>query len=123
MVALSSGLLGIEPGTAAFNLEAFSYSIWGMALNNLGWLVVVLITVHKMTGIVDKLYAKYNPKWIKLFMGGTIIGLFAYLLSNTFVAKMIVGDFAPIVACLVAAGAMIVINKLFIPFISPLTII
>ncbi len=112
IVALSSGLLGIEPGTAAFNLEAFSYSIWGMALNDLGWLVVVLVTIHKMTGIVDKLYTKYNPKWIKLFMGGTIIGLFAYLVSNTFVGKAITGDYAPIVACLVAAATMIIINKL-----------
>lgn len=113
IVALSSGLLGITPGTTAFNLEAFSYSIWGMALNNLGWLVVVLITINKMTGIVDKLYTKYNPKWIKLFMSGTIIGLFAYLVSNTFVGQAINGDYAPIAACLIAAATMIIINKLF----------
>lgn len=113
IVALSSGLLGIEPGTEAFNLDAFSFSIWGMALNNLGWLLVVLLSIHKMTGIVDKLYTKYNPKWIKLLMGGTIIGLFAYLVSNSVVAKAITGDFAPIVACLIAAATMIIINKLF----------
>lgn len=86
-VSLASEAVGVTPRTSSFGAEAFAYSLWGMTLNNLGWLLVVLITTHKMSGIVDKLYTKYNPKWIKLLMGGTIIGLFAYLLSNQAGAK------------------------------------
>lgn len=113
MVALSSGILGIEPGTAAFNIDAFIYSIWGMALNNLGWLLISLISIHKMTGIVDKLYTKYNPKWIKLLMAGTMLGLFAYLVSSAVVSKAMTGDYAAIVASLIAAATMVIINRLF----------
>ena len=116
MVSLASGLVGGEPGTASFGVEAFTYSIWGMALNNLGWLLVVLIFTHRMSGIVDKLYSKYDPKWIKLLMGGTIIGLFAYLLSNQLVASSMAANFAPLVAAASAALAMIIITKCLAKF-------
>ena len=82
-----------------------------MALNNLGWLVVVLITTHKMSGIVDKLYSKYDPKWIKLLMGGTILGLFAYLLSNQIAPGLMEGNLAPIVAAVASGGTMLIISK------------
>lgn len=111
IVSLASEAVGATPGTSSFGAEAFAYSLWGMALNNLGWLLVVLITTHKMSGIVDKLYTKYNPKWIKLLMGGTIIGLFAYLLSNQVVPSAAEGAWAPIVAALVAAVTMLLITK------------
>jgi hypothetical protein len=113
VVTLASGIIGAEPGTASFGLEAFSYSLWGMALNNLGWLLVVLLTIHKMTEIVDKLYTKYDPKWIKLFMGGSIIGLFSYLLVNQVVPKIMKGGYDSVVASLIAAATMVIINKVF----------
>lgn len=111
IVSLAAQAVGAEPGTSSFGTEAFSYAIWGMALNNLGWLLVVLITTHNMTKIVDKLYTKYNPKWIKLLMGGTIIGLFAYLLSNQLVPGLVASNWAPIVAALVSGAAMLLITK------------
>lgn len=111
IVSLAAQAVGAEPGTESFGTEAFAYSIWGMALNNLGWLLVVLITTHKMSGIVDTLYTKYNPKWIKLLMGGTIIGLFAYLLSNQLVPGLMEGSWAPIVAALVSGATMLLITK------------
>lgn len=113
IVSLASQAVGAEPGTSSFGVEAFSYSIWGMALNNLGWLLVVLITTHNMSKIVDKLYTKYNPKWIKLLMGGTIIGLFAYLLSNQLAPGLLSGSWASIVAALVSGAAMLLITKVF----------
>ena len=112
IVSLASGIVGAEPGTDSFGIEAFSYSIWGMALNNLGWLVVVLITVHNMSGIVDKLYTRFNPKWIKLLMSGTILGLFAYLLSNQLVPGVMESNMAPIVAALASGVTMLIITKL-----------
>lgn len=82
VVSLVASFVGVEVGSADFGLQAFSYSLWGMALNNFGWLFVVFILTHKMEGIVDGLYAKYNPAWIKLLMAGATVGLFSYLLSN-----------------------------------------
>lgn len=111
VVSLAAQAVGAEPGTDSFGLEAFTYSIWAMALNNLGWLVVVLITTHKISGIVDKLYSKYDPKWIKLLMGGTILGLFAYLLSNQIAPGLMEGNLAPIVAAVASGGTMLIISK------------
>ena len=52
IVSLASEAVGATPGTSSFGAEAFAYSLWGMALNNLGWLLVVLITTHKMLSLI-----------------------------------------------------------------------
>ena len=80
-------MAGAEVGTESFGTTAFSYSLWAMALNNLGWLVIVLLLNHRMSGIVVKMNEKLNPKWVKLLMGGATLGLFAYLLTNQLVGK------------------------------------
>lgn len=116
IVSLASAAVGAEPGTASFGMEAFTYSIWAMALNNLGWLVVVLLTTHRMSGIVDKLYTKYDPKWIKLLMGGTILGLFSYLVSNQIAPGIMEGNMAPIVAAVASGASMLIISRLLAKF-------
>jgi hypothetical protein len=112
MVTVSSNLLGIDPLSPAFNIKAFTYSMWGMALNNLGWIVVALVLTHRMTGIVDKLYKKYDPKWIKFLLFGANIGLFSYLLNGQLVGKL---TFKPdaFVAAIVAGATFFAINKVF----------
>ncbi|CZR96038.1 MULTISPECIES: DUF5058 family protein [Clostridioides] len=82
VISLTSNLSGVEVGSAAFGAEAFSYALWGMALNNLGWLFIVFILGHRMSGIVEKMNMKYNPVWVKKLLAGATVGLFAYLLSN-----------------------------------------
>lgn len=110
MVALASGILGISPTSSAFGVQAFTYSIWGMALNNLGWLLVALFLTHRMSGTVDWLYSKYDPKWIKNLMFGATIGLFAYLLSSQVVSKVSIKmDF--LVAALISGAVMIIFSK------------
>lgn len=82
VISLTSNLSGVEVGSVAFGAEAFSYALWGMALNNLGWLFIVFILGHRMSGIVEKMNMKYNPVWVKKLLAGATVGLFAYLLSN-----------------------------------------
>ena len=36
VLALTSNLAGVEVGSAEFGAQAFSFGLWGMALNNLG---------------------------------------------------------------------------------------
>ena len=74
VVSLAAGLAGTEVGSASFGSTAFSYSLWAMALNNLGWLVIVLLLTHRMSGIVVKMNTKFDPKWVKLLMGGATLG-------------------------------------------------
>ncbi|MHC1761223.1 MAG: DUF5058 family protein [Negativicutes bacterium] len=77
--ALATKVAGVEMRSAAFDLKAFSYAIWGMALNNMGWMLVALIFVKRMNSAIKKMNEKYNPAWVKLIMTGAAIGLFASL--------------------------------------------
>jgi len=111
MITLSSGLLGIDPASAEFGVKAFSYSIWGMALNNLGWIMVALLLTHRMTKAVETLNTKYDPAWIKLLLYGATVGLFSYLLNKQVLGKGL--DFSKITAAIISALAMFFITKLF----------
>ena len=82
MSALATQVYGVELRSPAFDLNAFSYALWGMALNNAGWMVVALLLVKRMNHAIARLNQKYNPGWIKLLMTGAAIGLFAYLWSG-----------------------------------------
>lgn len=107
MVTLSSKVIGVDPQSAAFNLKAFSYSLWGMALNNLGWIVVALLFTPKMTGLVNKLNQKYDPKWMKYLMAGATVGLFAFLLSGQLIGAKPSNWYA----ALISAAVMLCISK------------
>ncbi|MDU4961674.1 MAG: DUF5058 family protein [Sporomusaceae bacterium] len=109
MVTLASKVIGVDPQSSGFNLQAYSYSLWGMALNNMGWMVVALLFTPKMSGMVAKLNSKYDPKWMKYLMTGATLGLFAFLLSGQLVgAKM-----DKWYAALISAVCMLIISRFF----------
>ncbi len=110
MVTLSAKVIGADPQSAAFNLKAFTYSLWGMALNNMGWMVVALIFTPQMSGMVAKLNQKYDPKWIKQLMMGATVGLFAFLLSGQLVNVKTTANWS---AALISALCMLGISRLF----------
>ena len=117
IVTMACGLLGIDPSSADFGVQAFSYSIWGMALNNLGWFVVALLLTHRMGKAVDFLYGKYDKKWINMLMSGATFGVTGYLLSNQIVSKILIPDasillkFQGLIPALVAGAVMLLIGK------------
>jgi hypothetical protein len=82
VVSLMANLTGAEVGSSALDLQTFMYALWGMALNNFGWLFVVFILVHRMDKVVTWMESKYDPKWVKVLMGSAAMALFAYLLDN-----------------------------------------
>ncbi len=82
VVSLMANLTGAEVGSESFGLQSFAYSLWGMALNNFGWLAIVFFLVHRMDKVVVWMDKKYDPKWIKVLMGAATMSMFAYLLSN-----------------------------------------
>lgn len=110
MVTLSAKVIGADPQSASFNLKAFTYSLWGMALNNMGWMVVALLFTPKMSSMVAKLNMKYDPKWIKYLMAGATMGLFGFLLSG----QLVKAKSADIwYAALISAVCMLGISELF----------
>lgn len=105
--AIAAGLIGQTPGAAGFDAQGFTYSLWGMALNNFGWLFVTLVLTSRMGKIVDGLNSKFDPKLINGAMQGAIFGLFAYLFINATYAK----GSAYYVAAASSAIAMFLLNK------------
>lgn len=105
VAALAQSLL---PETASAE-TTFAFISWGMALNNVGWMVVALLVTKRMGWAVGKMNEKFNPKMVKAVMAGASVGLFAYLLSNS-----LVGNASPQYVAAVTSGiAMILISKLF----------
>lgn len=108
---MSALVIGVDLRSADFDINAFSYSVWGMALNNLGWLLFTLLFTHKMSHGLQRMNEKCDPAWIKYLMTGAALGLFGYLLSGQVVRK---GDFrlGHLLAGVVAGVAMFVLSKI-----------
>lgn len=117
IVTMACGLLGIDPSSADFGVQAFSYATWGMALNNLGWFVVALVLTHRMGQAVDFLNTKYDRKWINMLMSGATFGVTGYLLANQIVPKFMVADaelllrMKGLLPAVIAGAVMLLINK------------
>ncbi len=106
MSALATKVIGVDMRSAAFDLKAFSYAIWGMAMNNAGWMLVALLFVKRMNSAISKMNQKYDPAWVKLIMTGAAIGLFASLWSPALLKGG--GEFF---AGIVAFASMFLIGK------------
>lgn len=110
VVSLMANLTGVEVGSSALDLTTFSYSLWGMALNNFGWLFVVFVLVHRMGKVVSWMDAKYDPKWVKVLMSAATMGLFAYLLTNQLYSFNWTGKWLP---AALSAAMMLVLTQVF----------
>lgn len=108
-VSIGASVFGVEPGAAGYGVEAFSYSLWAMALNNVGWMIMALLCAGKMGIMVEKLNTKYDPKWIKLLMKGSVLGVFGYLLTSNIIGK----PNYYILAAVISAIVMLALGKLF----------
>ena len=108
-ISLAAGVVGLDPQAAGFGLKGFAYALWGMALNNFGWIFVTLILTPGMSKYVAKLNKKYNPSWVKMGLSGATVGLFAYLTSRQLVSLK------PGLWCATAVSAisMLIISKVF----------
>ena len=109
VVSLMANLAGAEVGAESFGLTAFSYSLWGMALNNFGWLIIVFLLVHRMNKVVTWMDTKYDPKWIKVLMGASTMSMFAYLLSN----QLYTFDMKKWTAAALGGGMMLLMSTAF----------
>lgn len=81
MLSLISKAMGFDPHMATKDIEVFALCLWGMALNNVGWMVVTLALTSRMGSMVKTLHEQYNPGWIKCLMGASALGIFSYLTS------------------------------------------
>ncbi|MHC1758200.1 MAG: DUF5058 family protein [Negativicutes bacterium] len=111
MAALATKVGGVELQSPNFDINAFSYAIWGMAFNNMGWIVVSLFATCRMEAIIKKINQKYDVKWVKLMMAAAIMGLFGSILAGATVNAKGYGN---IIAAVGAAVSMLLISKLVV---------
>lgn len=76
---------GVELGGEGYDIVALSTSWWTMAVNGIGWLVVVGLFSHKMEGVRQKIGAG-DPKWMQIFGVASTLGLFGYLAGQQILA-------------------------------------
>lgn len=87
--SMGAAVAGVDVMSENIGVKAWTYGIWAGVLNSAGWLVFVFLFNHKMEGMVNALYSRYDPKWIKALMAGASLALFAYLLGNQLVGKSV----------------------------------
>ncbi len=107
VVAIVANILGVDTANG-LDLASFDGALWGMALNNIGWLLITFALTHKMSGIVSWMDQKYDPKWIKALLAASTMAMFAYLLSN----QLYTFDIKKWTAALVSGGVMLVMTTL-----------
>lgn len=105
IVSMSQALL--PPG--ASDVQGFVFASWGQAFNNVGFMVVALLTISRIGWAVDIMNKRFNPKMVRAVMGGAAIGLFAFLVSNNLIKR----PSAYWVAAASAGIFIIIVNKVF----------
>lgn len=120
VAAMGARAAGVDLQSANFGLLAFSYALWAIALNNSGWMVMSLFTTSRMSSIIKTVNRRYDPKWIKVLMGSTVIALFASLLAPTVINSKMVINKGNLIAAVVSALTMVLISKVIARYIPKL---
>ena len=108
----AAAVYGVEVGTGSFTTEVFTAALWSMAIVNGGWMIVALLSAKKMGTLVDKLNTRFSPKWVKMVMSGSMMGIFAYLLSNSvYSSSKINGLNLTAIVCMILIKALFRKNK------------
>ncbi|AKL95729.1 hypothetical protein CACET_c22830 [Clostridium aceticum] len=98
--------VGVEFGSADYDIQALATSWWTMAINGAGWLVFVGLFSHKLELLRDKIGGG-DPKWLAVLSGAAMLGVFGYLNSGDVVAGG-----GRLIAVIVGGVAMVVMTKL-----------
>ena len=98
-----------EEGTEEYELQNLSYAVWAQGIDVAGWLIGAMAMITAGGAVTKTLNEKFDPKWIKLLMGGCLVSLFSYLLIN-----QVYGKASPYAVAAVAGGiTMFILNKAF----------
>lgn len=108
---------GVDIQSVDFGLLAFSYALWAIALNNTGWMAMSLLTTSRMASIIKTVNKKYDPQYVKVLMGSTVVGLFAALVAPAVVNSKMVIHKGNLIAAVASVISMLVISKVIAKYI------
>ena len=98
-----------EAGAVETEIQSLSYAVWAQGIDVAGWLIGAMLMIAMGSTMTKKLNEKFNPKWVKMLMGGCLVSLFSYLLIN-----QVYGKPSPYcIAAIGGGGAMLILNKAF----------
>lgn len=97
--------MGVEFGSADYDVTAFASSVWTMTLNGCGWLVFCGLFTHKLDRLQDKV-AGGDAALMEQICGAAILGTASYLVMSNSKA-----GFDRFVAALVAAVVMALLDR------------
>lgn len=87
MSNIAVGMVGSTLKAGQLSLMGFVFALWGMALNNSGWILFGGYSAPHMRKAVDYMKTTFDNNWIKLLTAAAALGLFSTLLSNSFITK------------------------------------
>ncbi len=99
-IAIGAGFAGVTELNGNIGPSAWSYALWTCALNGSGWIVVTFLLTHRMDGITNKLYEKFDKPYVSTLMAAASTSLFVYLLANNVVGKSSLHAVAAVVSAL-----------------------
>lgn len=105
---VGSEAAGVQFGSPDYNLMALATSWWTMAINGVGWLLLVGLFSHKLDSLRD-IIGGGNAKCLAMLSGAAMLGVFGYLNS-----KDVVSGGARLVAVVVGGLSMIVMIRFVI---------
>ncbi len=73
--------LEVEFGGPDYDLKALSVSWWTMAINGVGWLLLVGLFASKLETLREKVSGN-DVKWLGILTGAATLGVFGYLTSG-----------------------------------------
>ena len=99
----------LPEGSANYDKWTFSFALWGMALNNFGWMAVALVFTSRMDKINDAFNSRFKKATVAAVTSGALIGMFSYFVANNTVRK----SQYHWIALVISAGIMAIFNKVF----------
>jgi hypothetical protein len=92
-------------GGEGYDLEVMAVSWWTMAINGVGWLLLVGLFAHKLEDLREKA-GRGDVKWLGILSTAAMIGVFGYLNGHSLVARG-----GPLVAAVTGGVAMVVLLR------------
>lgn len=100
---LGADAMGVKFGGEGYDLNAMAVSWWTMAINGVGWLLLVGLFAHKLEAVRIKAGGG-DTKWLGILSTAAMIGVFGYLNSRN-MAKIS----GPFVAAVTGAVSMVIL--------------
>ncbi len=85
MSSIATNMVGSTLEAGKLSMIGFVFALWGMALNNSGWILFGGYSAPQLGKAVDYMKQKFDENWVKLVMAAAALGLFSTLLGNAII--------------------------------------